>query len=79
MDYSARSQMNSVNDHMSYTEDINYVIDSKFFKFHKTYMDVELMRRVGSVIGRDNKGYEFIGKCHLVSINLKASLESYGY
>ena len=35
MDYSARSQMNSVNDHMSYTEDINYVIDSKFFKFHK--------------------------------------------
>ena len=27
--------MNSVNDHMSYTEDINYVIDSKFFKFHK--------------------------------------------
>ena len=29
MDYSARSQMNSVNDHMSYTEDINYVIDSK--------------------------------------------------
>ena len=35
MDYSARSQMNSVNDHMSYTEDINYVIDSKLFKFHK--------------------------------------------
>jgi hypothetical protein len=29
MDYSARSQMNSVNDHMSYTEDINYIIDSK--------------------------------------------------
>ena len=29
MDYSARSQMNSVNDHMSYTEDINYVIDCK--------------------------------------------------
>ena len=27
--------MNSVNDHMSYTEDINYVIDSKLFKFHK--------------------------------------------
>ena len=29
MDYSARSQMNSVNDHMSYTEDINHIIDSK--------------------------------------------------
>ena len=35
MDYSARSQMNSVNDHMSYTEDINHIIDSKLFpNFH---------------------------------------------
>ena len=68
--------MNSVNDHMSYTEDINYVIDSKLFLslcrmpnwFTKTRYNIE-----GSL---ERKGQPRISYLDSVTRNLQYYIHS---